>query len=171
VLCLAFEGSERETAWQVEAARTEIGEFRPLEIVTIDPENSDSLYASLVEYQAASDDPLTFQATLPPSRTAEFLAVANEAEVALQAHAGNGIVIGHLSDHCTDGLTAAKVIAPLRKHAERHGGSLVVLNCDAGWKQDLSVLGTPRADTAIMRGIKQALDPHDVWNPGRLAFL
>ena len=171
VLCLAFEGTELETAWQVEAVRAEISEFRPREMVTIDLENSDALYAALVEYQAASDDPLSFQATLPLSRTAEFLAVADESEIALQAHAGNGIVIGHLPDRCTDGPAAARLIAPLRKHAERHGGALVVLNCDAAWKQDLTLFGTPRGDAGIMRGIKQALDPHDVWNPGRLEWL
>jgi glycolate oxidase FAD binding subunit len=170
VLILAFEGMEREALWQVETARNELAEFRPGEMLTLDPEDSEAMYAALVEYQAASDDPLTFQATLPLSRTAEFLAVANASEIAVQAHAGNGIVIGHLPDWCTDGPAAARLVGPLRKHAERHGGALVVLNCDAGWKQHVAVFGTPRGDAAIMRGIKQVLDPHNVWNPGRLEW-
>lgn len=169
VLCLAFEGTERDTGWQVETARAEVAEFGPRDMAPIESEPSHALYGALVEYQAASDDPLTFQATLPVSRVSEFLAVANESDSALQAHAGTGVVIGHLPDNCTDGPSAARLIGPLRKHAERHGGALVVLNCDAGWKQDVPVFGSPRGDASIMRGIKQALDPHDVWNPGKMA--
>lgn len=167
-LCLAYEGSERETTWQLETAQFELARFRPQEMMQVDPDGSARLYDSLVEYQAASDDPLTFQATLPVSRTAEFLAVADESGMALQAHAGNGIVIGHLPDACTEASAAERVIGPLRKHAERHGGALVVLSCDPAWKQLLAVYGTPRRDADLMSRIKTALDPDRIWNPGRL---
>ena len=168
VLCLVFEGSERETVWQAAQAREELRQSSADEIVLLEGDDADALYAALVEYESASDDPLTFAATLPPSRVAEFLAVADESEFALQAHAGNGIVIGHLPDRCADPGAAATLLDPLRLHAARHGGALVILSCDPDWKGELSVFGGARRDTALMQGIKSALDPHDLLSPGRM---
>lgn len=168
VLCLSFEGSERETAWQAERVREELLQSSVREIVLLEGDDADALYAALVEYEAASDDPLTFAASLPPSRVAEFLAVADESEFALQAHAGNGIVIGHLPDRCSDPRAGTKLLHPLRLHAERHGGALVILSCDPEWKRSLSVFGGVRRDAAVMQGIKSVLDPHHLLSPGRM---
>ncbi len=170
VLCLAFEGSEREAVWQAERARDELRDASAAEIVILADDDADSLYGALVEYEAASDDPLTFTATLPPSRVAEFLAVANESEIALQAHAGNGVVIGHLPDRFADPRAAATLLDPLRLHAERHGGALVILSCDPEWRRELPVFGASRRDAVLMKGIKAALDPHNLLSPGRMGW-
>jgi glycolate oxidase FAD binding subunit len=88
VLCLAFEGAERETAWQVETVEAELRSLQPREVARVGGDDVETLWSALTEYQAASDDPLTFQATLPPSKTVEFIDAATHAGVAVQAHAG-----------------------------------------------------------------------------------
>jgi glycolate oxidase FAD binding subunit len=168
VLCLAYEGSDVETRWQIDAVRREIDAHRPLGQQVLNDEVSEATWNALVEYQAASDDPLTFHATLPPSRLSEFLTVANESSIALQTHAGNGIVVGHLPDSCTRPSEAARVIEPLRTHAERHGGALVVWSCDPVWREQLDLFGTARDWRPLEDGIRDALDPHGVLNPGLL---
>jgi glycolate oxidase FAD binding subunit len=168
VLCVAFEGTNRETAWQDQVLRQELATYRPQDLVTVEEEAADKLWSALVEYQATSDDPVTFQATLPPSRVLEFVSAAGEADIAVQAHAGNGIVIGHLNDRCATAEEAAAQVAPLRALAERRGGALVILNCDHAWKSRLPVFGRERGDWGLMRRVKGALDPHGLLNPGRL---
>jgi FAD/FMN-containing dehydrogenase len=44
----------------------------------------------------------------------------------------------------------------------------VVLRCPAAWKQAVSVWGPPRGDVALMRTIKDKLDPRRIFNPGRV---
>lgn len=168
VLCLAFEGSDAETRWEIAKVNTEIAAHHPIEKQVLSDELAETAWNALVEYQAASDDPLSFQATILPSRLAEFLTVANEGGLALQAHAGNGIVVGHFPDSCTTAEDAAARLAPLRAHVERHGGALVVWNCDPTWRERLDLFGKPRESESISRCIRDALDPHKVLNPGLL---
>lgn len=168
VLCLAFEGGEVETRWQVETAQRELAAHHPLGQQLLRDDVAEATWHALSEYQAASDDPLTFHAALPPSRLAEFLTVANASSIALQAHAGNGIVVGHLPDSCTRAADAQRLIAPLRAHVERHGGALTVWNCDPAWRGELDLFGTARDWRGLEDGIRAALDPQGVLNPGLL---
>ena len=168
VLLVAFEGTAREVDWQVETLREELRKSSPTHIETLDPPGTDALWHPLTEYQAASDDPLTFQASLPPSRVVEFVEGASLQGIAIQAHAGSGVVIGHLPDRCATAESAAIALRPLRELAERHGGALVVLSCDESWHERLSLFGTPRGDAALTARVRRQLDPHGLMNPGRL---
>lgn len=168
VLCLAFEGSNVETRWQAERIREELAAHNPLEQQVLADDSAEAVWRALIEYQAASDDPLTFQATLPPSHLAEFLLVADAAGIALQARAGNGVVIGHFPDSCTRPDDALVRLNPLRAHASRHGGGLVVWTCDSSWKSQLDLFGPPSDSAALADGIRGTLDPHRVLNRGFL---
>ena len=167
VLCVAFEGSENEVNWQSDTLRGEVARFEPGESRGLEGEAAMKLWKALVEYQAASDDPLTFHASLPPSRTIEFMSAATEAGIALQSHAGNGVVIGHLADDCASPEQAAALLTPLRNAAQQQGGALVIQNCDPDWKRTLPVFGALPDPAGLMSGMKHALDPHGLFNPGR----
>ncbi len=168
VLAVAFEGSEIETVWQANTLRDELTPFAADEVLTVEPDAAGPLWDAFTEHPAASDDPLTFQASMLPSRTMGFVSRVHKENIALQCHAGNGIVIGHLPDDCTSGPQAAEIIAPLRELAESGGGSLTILNCDDDWKPSLPLFGSPRPDWPLMQRIQASLDPHGLLSPNRI---
>lgn len=167
VLCIGLEGTPRETAWQVEALKTELAPFGPRDIVSVGDEAASKLWFALTEFQVSSEEPVTFRVNLLPSKTIEFVAHCDALGLTVQAHAGNGIVIGHLPDTVASAAAAREALAPLRNLAELSGGSLVVLNCDATWTTDLSLFGEPQPAWPLMRKLKAQLDPRNLLNPHR----
>jgi len=168
LLCIGFAGSEAETQWQMDQVIVELQNSQVVTPLKIDGERAEILWKSLTEYQAASDDPLTFQANLLPSRVVDFVDQCTQANIAVQSHAGNGVVIGHLPDSVSTSGSARDLLESLRTHARKSQGSLVILNCEDNWNQDLDVLGLPLTGEKIMRDLKQMFDPAAVLNPGRL---
>jgi glycolate oxidase FAD binding subunit len=165
-MAITFEGSTAECDWQMMTVEKELGTGAGVARLA-DPQAA-TLMQALAEFQAAGDDPVTFAASVPSSRVTGFVDEASRRGVSVQAHAANGIVIGHLPDHCVTAAAAKEVIGPLRRTAESDGGSLVVWNCDDAWKGTLSVFGTARPAQRWMREVKKSLDPHGVLSPGRL---
>lgn len=168
VLAIAYEGSDAETQWQSDRLKEELTGTAVEDIVVAEQEVADAIWSAFTEYPAASDDPLTFQASLPPSKAMEFVDRAHASEIAVQCHAGNGVIIGHLPDQCTSGMQANEMLVSLRDMAESAGGSLVILSCDDEWKPTLPLFGSPRHDWPLMQTVKQALDPHGVLSPNRI---
>jgi FAD/FMN-containing dehydrogenase len=123
------------------------------------------MWFALAEFQVPSDGPLTFKANLLPSRTVDFVNEAERAGCTLQAHAGNGIVNGHLPDTITTVGAAAECLARLRGLARTSRGNLIVVNCDEGWKTTLPRLGDPEPGWPLMRKLKLELDPRNLLNP------
>jgi glycolate oxidase FAD binding subunit len=170
VLVIGLEGTARETAWQVEQLKDELHRNQPTEIVLSEDESAVRLLQALTEFQTASDAPLTFRAGLLPSKTMEFIEQATAQNIAVQSHAGNGLVIGHLPDKASSIEQVAALLKPLRELACNGRGNLVVLNCDSGWAQDLPIMGEPQPAWPLMQQLKKSLDPHNILNPGRFVF-
>lgn len=111
------------------------------------------------------DDGLTFKASVRPAQVAAFcIHAAGLADLALQAHAGNGVVRGHV--HAEQGRAGA-VLTTLRDLASQGGGSVVVTRCPAAWKPGLDIWGYHRPDVSLLRRIKEQFDPRRLFNPGR----
>jgi glycolate oxidase FAD binding subunit len=165
VLCAGLEGTPRETAWEAGKLRSEIESFGPREIVSVHDAEATKLWFALGDFQVPSDDPLTFQANLLPSRTIALVEEAERAGCSVQAHAANGIVIGHVPDRITTCAAAAELLARLRSLARQARGNLTVVQCDEGWKADLPMWGEPESGWPLMRKLKQQLDPRNLLNP------
>jgi len=168
VLSIGFEGSQPEVDWQVAKLQDELTSVRIESFIDLRDDKAVRLRDALTEFQTFTDTPLSFQANLTPSRTIEFVQRAAAAGAAVLAHAGNGIVIGQLSDEASSVEQAETILGPLRHLARSCRGNLVVLHCDADWKERLHVCGEAEPSWPLMRKVKMSLDPHNLLNPGCL---
>lgn len=170
LLGMAFEGSAREVAWQIETAKAELEPFQPRHILATPENESENLLNALTEFEVTAEEPLTFKANLVPSQTVAFLELAIRNGISVQSHAGNGIVIGHLPDSITSVQAAEELLSPLRTFARRHHGNLTVVNCPEDWKLLLPTCGEREPSWNLMQCLKNQLDPQDLLNRGRFVF-
>lgn len=170
VLGIAFEGSSHEVAWQVDVLQGELKTSGPRQVIITPDAETDGLWNALTEFELSAEEPLTFKANLLPSRTMEFLELAAREQISVQAHAGNGIVIGHLPDRVTSAQTAAGMLTPLRKFVRQYHGNLIIVNSPDAWKQEIPTWGEPEPSWPLMQKLKEQLDPQDLFNRGRFIF-
>jgi glycolate oxidase FAD binding subunit len=164
LVLVGYEDNADAVCWQMQQLIRELGCSRPMNARV--GSAAQSLWERLAEFPAVEGG-LAFKATLLPSTLAGFCAEAAGLcpGAALQAHAGNGVVVGRADDLTAEG--AASLLAALRQRAAASGGSVIVLRCPPAWKATLSVWGPPRGDAVLMRAVKDQLDPRRLFNPGR----
>jgi glycolate oxidase FAD binding subunit len=159
---VGFEDSREPVDWQVRQVEQEL---RPLGLAA--ERAGEPVRTALNDFPLLPGATLTFKADLLPRATAVFCQrVAALAPVSLvQAHAGNGIVIGHVEGDLTADQARAMLTALL--DAAEAQGNVIVLRCPPPWKASLPVWGRPRNDAWLMRAVKEKLDPRRLFNPGR----
>jgi glycolate oxidase FAD binding subunit len=114
----------------------------------------------LTEFSPPETMALSFKAVVPAAAVAAFALEADRlTQGLLCVHAGNGVVLGHCAE--------AAAVSALRGRALALGGHLVVTRCPVTLKTVEFVWGPPRGDFALMRAVKEKLDPRGVFNPGR----
>jgi len=160
MLVVGFEGNREAVAWQTETIQAELAQSS-VEINRGDRTVWDS---STVTNQLIK---LSFKSNLLSSALPEFLShLLRFPELSWQVHAGNGIVrVDTTADWSL--ARAAGMLSKLREAAVTAQGNLIITRCPPAWKRELPVWGEPRGDLPLMRKVKQALDPRDLFNPGR----
>jgi glycolate oxidase FAD binding subunit len=157
-----FEESAEAVRWQAEQLKQEsAGVFAGV--------NGLAVVNALITGSQLPSGLLTFRANVMPSALPGFVqtAVTLIPLAHVIAHAGNGIVTGF---YVADELSlehANKVVGSLRQFAVGHHGNLIITRCPAEWKRELPIWGEPRGDWALMKKVKQAIDPKNLFNPGR----
>ena len=169
-LIIGYEGASRETSWQVETLLKECRPFEPHAAESLTEADTEGLWNSLRDFSVKTNSLATFKASLPPSRVCEFLRLATEAGITAQAHAGNGIVIGHLPNRVTTGDQAATLLKPLGKLVCSSGGQLSVLRTPHDWPMLDVTAESCAGSLAWTQRLKRQLDPHSLFNPGVMAF-
>lgn len=174
VLCVMVEGTARDVAWQSETLASELTELSA-SIQTLDHESSSKVLQALTEYCVGLEEPLTFRASMPPSRMIGFVEKATEVGVAIQSHAANGVVIGHFPDRITSASQASELVAELREHlvkqpSQAPGGQagFTVLNCDTEWKQAFAPRLDANGSAELMKKVKHSLDPNCIFACGAM---
>jgi len=167
LLGIGLEGSRDEVQWQVEVIDREMRQGGAGGVAWFRDAQTAKVWSALTDYQVGVEAPVTIRAALLPSRTVEFVIAAIDAGVAVQAHAGNGVVHGHLPDDTLDAAAAESVIHPLRELAADGGGQVIVERCEAGWVDQLEMWGPRRDDWSLMEALKREFDPGGLLSPGR----
>ncbi len=167
LLGIGLEGGAEELAWQEEVLDREMRQGGARDVVWVRGDATAKIWSVLTDYQVGVDAPVTIRAVVKPSRTVEFVTAAIDAGVAVQAHAGTGIVHGHLPDDTLDAAAAVRVVEPLREMVAKSGGQLIVERCEAGWGSELSLWGRPRCDWELMESVKREFDAEGLMSPGR----
>jgi glycolate oxidase FAD binding subunit len=167
VVLVGFEEGEEAVRWQTEQLLQEMGRaVRGLAAwagTACEP-----LWQALTELTALPAARLSFKANLLPGATAAFCLEADALPegLLLQAHAGSGVVRGHVRGDLTADRAAA-MLKGLGDRAEAARGNLVLPRCPGAWKRQLPVWGRPRQDAWLLRQVKDRFDPRRLFNPGR----
>jgi glycolate oxidase FAD binding subunit len=168
VLVIGFEDSEAAINWQIQQLIKELTAAGISSVEARAGTVAEPLWRALTELTLLETAKLTLKANLLPAHTAAWCLQADALPegILLHAHAASGIVRGH----CIADLTAQRAAAMLKglgDEAVTAGGNLVLPRCPTAWKQNLPVWGRPGNDHALMRQVKESLDPGHVFNPGR----
>ncbi|HEY1376369.1 MAG TPA: FAD-binding oxidoreductase [Gemmataceae bacterium] len=162
-LFLGFDGGREAVAWQAEQIQRELAEYE-LDF-TITP--ADRVDAQLARAANPPDAPLRFRVSLPPSKIAPFCEQVSDLPIIdLRGQAGSGVVRGYFADSVRLADTQRHV-PWLVEIAAGQSGNIVIERCPPEWKKSLPVWGRPPADLALQKAVKRALDPQNIFNPGR----
>jgi glycolate oxidase FAD binding subunit len=165
VAAVGLEDNGAALQWQIQQLLREMPHARGLDVrVGL---AADGLWAALVEGAGPMTPTLSITANVVPSATAGFCGRLQAAfpNLALHAHAGNGVVHIHLFEPL-DLQQARVMLGQAMEWCGTHG-NVVVQRCPTPWKAILPLWGKPRSDEWLMRKIKTAFDPSNTFNPGR----
>lgn len=169
-LIVGFEGAAREIHWQIETLLVECRPFEPRTTESLVGAEAEPQWHQLRDFSVGAKSSVMFKASLPPSRICEFLHLVTEGGITAQAHAANGIVIGHLSERVSTADQAIAAIKPLGEVIRSCGGHLSVLRAPNGWPTLDVVSESWAASLAWTQRLKRQLDPQNLLNPGVMAF-
>jgi glycolate oxidase FAD binding subunit len=162
----------------VERQVAEIGELAKREgavdTKVLKGEDDRTFWIRVRDFALSSAAPIILRTNVVISKLPEILGryetMASGAGIgcALIGHAGNGILTSYILD-----CGAAKMgpvvdlIGKFTDEAAKHEGNLIVESSPRDLKERVSVWGRPRSDEAVMRRLKETVDPEGVLNPGR----
>ena len=169
---VGLEGTGAEVDWMVDTLQQEWQEQRVDGVRMLRDDAAASLHAVLVDFPADPAASLILKVTGVPSATTRIMQTirAVDQNVAIQAHAGNGIVIAKFSEFPADGLSRA-LTGSIEPAAAAAGGSATILSNPSGAEMTHhSVWGSADVPFDLMKRIKDAFDPHHILNPGRFVY-
>lgn len=167
-LCLVYEGSQSEVRWQVQTVLEELRSLKPHAEVAWNPVDSSAVMSAMTEFVAWPDDTFIAQLNVPPSQVVSLVSQFTLQGLAIQAHAANGVLKAVLPERHSTPDALPTYWDKLREIVVAVGGSASLTGGPESIRENAAVLGNRRDDWSIMAGIRKALDPHELLNPGRI---
>lgn len=170
-LAVGLEGGAPEVDWMRDQLLREWRELGATQARALPAEQTTALWSALTEF-AAQGAPLVLKFNVLPSAVASLVELVRQLDAAasIQAHAGNGIVLVRMSQF-SPGDASQLLVKKLQPAAARAGGSVTVWHADnPGDLTRQAIWGPTRAETAVMRRVKQQFDPKNLLNPGRFVY-
>ncbi len=170
-LAVGLEGTAAEVEWMLERLAQEWRDAGVMATHNVCDYRATSLWAELAAFPSSPESPLVVKASVPPSRSIEFMhrVLTIDPQASIQAHAGNGIIIARFSKFDAADVTRG-LIGKLQPAASIVGGHVVVLSTTLGGLTRQAVWGGVGADTAWMGKVKRQFDPKGLLNPGRFVY-
>jgi glycolate oxidase FAD binding subunit len=170
MIIVGFEEKATTVSWQVSTLKDELKAAPVRDLIEFHGPACEPIWAALTQLQDRPGSRLSFKANVLPSRVAACVvdASATHPDVILQAHAGSGIVWGHVPTADLTAEQASAILTALAMRVAEGNGNVVIRRCLVEWKNLLPVWGRPGSDRDVMRTVKQTVDPRNVFNPGRL---
>ncbi len=172
VLVVGFAGSRDDVAFQADTLKSWVAADCRLE--TLADAERESVLAELRDARAAAGAVCVLKVSVLPARLTDFIHVLEDESrssrlaLAVQAHAGNGIV--HVRVSRPEGRDprepVRRAVERLRGQAAALGGTLVVEQADPEVRPALDLWGGGIEGLALMRRVKETLDPGGVLSPG-----
>jgi glycolate oxidase FAD binding subunit len=166
VVVVGYEDAAEPVAWQVKQLLAEVGAGVVGGVEARAGGAASTLWTALIDGTHPADVKLSFKANVPAGAVAAFCRAAGTDGVRLHAHAGSGIVRGHIAGDLEAEQTASLLVR-LHQALGDGPGNVVLTRCPPEWKRTLPVWGRPRGDLDLMRAVKDKLDPRRLFNPGR----
>lgn len=171
ILCVGFEGTERETTWQVETLRDELGKHRPAALEALGATETERLWSALTELPTTMPGDLLVQAALRPSQLVAWMQAADAEGWTLAAHAGDGVVLA--------GKGAVEGGGAAAERGARISGDLIdswrrlsatglrwrAWGLPEGWTGRGGASGVSPGGATLARRLRRAFDPCGLLNP------
>lgn len=161
-IMFAFEGSREAVDWQAQCVAGELAQAGLESVGAVDVDKS------VFDTSPTSAAALLIRVSLPRTGLADYIRRLTKLPAGgrLRASVGNGILeIGYPDILAVE---FAEAIAPaLVDSAEVCGGNVEIGRCKPDLKKSRPIWGRPPADLALQKAVKRALDPQNLFNPGR----
>ncbi len=168
-LVIGCAGSEPEISAQENCLR----ELAGAGVTACEPARGEALLKALRDFpQPADEDAVVARISAAPTALAGLLerieaeAAARQSVVEIAAHAGNGVAWCQLLG-ASDAQGAAWLAEWMRVHVREHGAWVVFEALPAALRGRLDPWGFSGSALPLMSGVKRALDPAQLFSPGR----
>jgi glycolate oxidase FAD binding subunit len=177
MVAVRVEGSEEEVDWLVKQVQSAIASGGGRAAHRLGVEEAGALWCRQVEFsdrgvgEVGDASPLVLKFAVPPSAVPAIVdqLLIFDAECAIHAHAGNGIVFVRFTHFSQADLTTM-LVGKLRPAAMQLGGTVVVVSSTMEGLTPHMIWGGRNETDILLERIKRKFDPSNILNPGRFVL-